>query len=647
MVSAPRISSPLEKIPSAVTIVEMDDLRLGKPLLTLHDALVRAPGVQVSNRLNFAQDLRISIRGFGARSAFGIRGIQVYVDGLPYTLPDGQSQIDAIDPEAIQQIEVLRGPIAALYGNSSGGVINIVTYNGPKEPFVKARSVVGEFGLLKTSLKGGGQKDRANYFFNLSRMEMNGFRDHNEAESWKMNGKIRYDLDENSDLTLLVNAVHSPDLRDPGGLTLQQAEDEPRQAASLSRTFNTGEEVSQEHVGLVYRRVITLNQNLEVFGFYGLRDLENAIPFRYIKLDREVFGGGMKYDLTIQTKSISQQLFAGVDFQRQMDDRSNFDNLEGAPGNVLLLDQEERVTSIGFYLQDDIRLTEKWSLIAGGRYDSVQFKIDDNFLDDGNDTGSRTFDQLTGRFGLSYLLRPRVQLYANVAQSFETPTATELVNRPEGGGGFNPDIQPQKAINYEIGMKGNAGGRLTCNLALFLIQLEDELIPFRDMTDRVFYRNAGESRRRGAELGFGLEVFKGLEIKLAYTYLDAEFETFEKDGESLDGNETPGLPNHQLFGEIFYTHPSGFTAAIDLLYTASSFVDDENTLENKAYTVVNLRAGTSKSLGPWLLSPFVGIENLFDEGYNSNVRINARGGRYFEPAPGINVYGGMGIAYQW
>jgi iron complex outermembrane receptor protein len=282
----------------------------------------------------------------------------------------------------------------------------------------------------------------------------------------------------------------------------------------------------------------------------------------------------------------------------------------------------------------------------GGRYDNVRFKVDDVLLSDGDQTGSRTFDQLTGRFGLLYRLMPAMHAYINIAQSFETPSTTELVNRPDDLGGLDPNIEPQKAVNYEIGVKGQAWQRLRYELALFYIDLKDELISFVE-NDRTFYRNVGESHRYGVELGLALQVFQGLRASFAYTYLNAEFDQFPKNGVDLDGNEIPGLPPHQVYGELFYRHPSGLYGGLDVLYVSDFFVDDENNEKNDAYTVANLRLGYEYLWEKWLFAPFFGVQNLFDEKYNSNVRINAFGSRFFEPAPEVNVYGGLNVAYNW
>ncbi|MFQ5946203.1 MAG: TonB-dependent receptor family protein, partial [Anaerolineae bacterium] len=646
VVTAPRVATPLTRVPAAISVVEQEDIQQGQQTIGLDESLVRVPGVFPQNRFNFAQDLRLSIRGFGARSAFGIRGIKILVDGSPATLPEGQSQVDSLDLGSAKRIEVMRGPVSALYGNASGGVISIITEDGPPRPFVEARTSFGEFGLWKTQLKSGGQAGPLNYLVNVSRLELGGFRDQSRTESVVFNSKLRLDIDDSSDLIALINVVDSPRADDPGGLTREQVEADRRQAAPLNLRFRTGEEVTQGRFGLVYRRQLGL-YDLEVTGYYTAREFRNSIPFRVVEFDRGVIGGGIKYGYGGRLLSHGSRLTVGIDVGHQDDRRRNFNNVGGEPGETLSLFQDERVTSIGPYVQEEFDLVDNLTLLLGGRYDNVRFAVDDFLTSDGDDSGSRTFAELSGRFGLVYTPFPELNPYVNIAESFETPTTTELVNRPGGGGGINPEIEPQKSINYEIGVKGQAFQRLAYELALFFIFLQDELIRFEDDTGRAFFRNVGKSRRDGVELGLSLQVIEGLRASLAYTYLDATFREFVKDGVDLEGNAVPGLPPHQVHGELFYRHPLGFYGGIDVLYVNEFFVDDENTEKNDAYTVANLRLGYEHRFGGWTVSPFFGIQNLFDEQYNSNVRINAFGDRFFEPAPDLNVYGGLTVAHHW
>ncbi len=646
LVTAPRVETPIARVPSAISVVNTEDIQLGQPTLGLDESLVRIPGVFSQNRFNFAQDLRVSIRGFGARAAFGIRGIKILVDGIPATLPDGQSQVDSLDLGSAEQVEVLRGPSSALYGNASGGVINITTEEGPEAPFVEGRMTFGAYDLWKTQLKSGGQVGPLNYLVNASRLEYGGYRERSRTENVVFNGKFRLTLDDASDLTAVVNVVDSPLANDPGGLTRQQVEDNPRQAAANNLRFRTGEEVSQQRFGLVYRRDFGDLHDLQVNGYFTARQFRGAIPFRVIEFDRYFVGGGIQYGYHGNLFGRPSRLTVGIDVQHQSDRRQNFNNVNGEPGETLRLNQDENVTSVGPYIQEEIDILDQLTLVLGGRYDNVRFKVEDFLTSNGDDTGSRTFDQVTGRFGLIYRPINDVSIYANISQSFETPSTTELVNRPDDLGGLNPDIEPQKAVNYEIGVKGVALKRVRYELAFFYIDLEDELIAF-SIDDRTFFRNAGESHRHGVELGLGAQIFEGLRASFAYTYLKAEFDEFLKNGADLDGNEVPGLPEHQVHGEVFYQHALGFYGGLDILYVSDFFVTDENTEQNDSYVVANLRVGYEHFWENWLIAPFLGVQNLFDENYNSNARINAFGGRFFEPGPELNVYGGFTVAYNW
>jgi iron complex outermembrane receptor protein len=454
VVTAPRVATPLTQVPAAISVVEQNDVQQGQPTVGLDESLVRVPGVFLQNRFNFAQDLRVSIRGFGARAAFGIRGIRILVDGIPETLPDGQSQVDSLDLGSVQRVEVLRGPTSALYGNASGGVINMVTEDGPARPFVEARTTHGAFGLWKMQLKSGGQIGPLNYLFNASRLELDGFRDHSRTESVVFNGKLRLDIDQASDLTALINVVDSPRADDPGGLTRAEAASDPRQAAPNNRRFRAGEEVTQGRFGLVYRREFLRLHDLEVIGYYTGRQFRGVLPTPptgvAVEFDRSVLGGGVKYGYRGSILGHRNRLTVGVDVQHQDDRRRNFNAVNGQPGETVLLLQDERVTNVGPYVQEEFGILDNLTLVLGGRYDNVRFTVDDFRTSDGDDSGSLTFEQLTGRAGLLYRLRPEINLYATIAQSFETPTTTELVNRPGGRGGFNPDIEPQKAINYSF-----------------------------------------------------------------------------------------------------------------------------------------------------------------------------------------------------
>ncbi len=650
-VTAPRVEEFLTKVPFSVGIVEKEDIQLGRLTIGLDESLNEIPGVYVQNRYNFAQDTRISIRGFGARAAFGVRGIKILVDGIPLTLPDGQSQVDSIDLGSTEEIEVIRGPVSALYGNASGGVISITTEDGPEEPFVGVRTVLGSFGLQKYQAKAGGQIKDINYLLNLSRLDLDGFRDLSETENILFNSKLRYSVNDNSDLTILLNYLDAPVAQDPGALTREELEQDRRQAAPSNILRDAGESVKEGRSGIIYRNYFSPNHEIDLSVFGSVRDFNQTLPFGIVSFDRLVLGGGAKYVWDGSIWSRDNRLIAGIDIEYQNDDRKNF---EFADGNnkkgELTLDQREEVINVGLFLQNEFQILEDVEVTLGLRYDYIHFSVDDFFTteDDPIDSGSMKFNELSPKVSLLYSPLPFFNMYGNFSTSFETPTTTEFANNPGGAGGFNSNLKPQKAIGYEAGLKGIIRTRLTYDLAIFYADVEDELIPFQvpEVPGREFFRNAGRSRHYGLEFGLSLEVVEGLKLTLAYTYLNFKFKDFETEEGNFDGNRVPGIPSNQLYTEVFYKSPLGLYVGAELFYVDSYFVNDSNTEKNGSYVLTNLRLGYQKRLFQhWEISPFLGLNNMFDEKYNSSVRVNAAAGRFFEPAPGFNIYGGASLAY--
>lgn len=651
-VTSPRVETPITKVPYAVDLVTKDDIQLGTQQLGLDESLTKIPGVFMLNRYNFAQDLRIAIRGFGARADFGIRGIRLFADDIPLTLPDGQGGIDSIDLASAERIEVIRGPSSSLYGAASGGVINIITEEGPEIPFVEGRYTGGSYGFHKYNLKTGGQRGDLNYLFNIGRYELDGYRDNSQTESVIGNGKFIYDIDETSDFTTVINFVDSPIAQDAGGLTLEDARADRKQASANNLRFDAGEAIDQQQVGFVYRKEFREKHELRLRNYYVWRDFQQKLPIGptlpfidaggVVGFERFYVGGGAQYTY----KGNSNRLTLGFDVDEQDDDRVNYDNLDGVVG-PLTLQQNETVSSLGFYAQNEQYLTDQWTLTTGIRYDRVEFDVTDRFLADGDDSGVIEFDEVSPLIGLLWSPLQELNVYANVSTAFETPSTTEFGN-PMGGGGFNQGLQPQTATNYEIGIKGVVPRwyGLTYSAAAFYIEGDDELVPVN--IDENVFTNAGETRRRGLELSLSANPIDYLTVSFAYTYSDFEYRRFSNEaGTSFAGNNIPGVPEHFGFFELAYNHPSGYYAIWDTLLVSDFFADDANVFGAHGYGVSNLRAGYIKTVGDTEVSPFIGINNIFDKEYFSNVRVNAPGNRFFEPAPEINFYAGISVRHNF
>jgi len=664
-VTSPRVETPMNKVPYAIDLVGKEDIQKGTQQLGLDESLTKIPGIFMLNRYNFSQDLRIAIRGFGARADFGIRGIKIIVDGIPQTLPDGQGNIDAIDLASAERVEVIKGPSSSLYGASSGGVINIITEEGPEVPFLEGRYSGGSYGFHKYNVKTGGQQGDLNYLFNIGRYELDGYRDQSGTESIIGNGKFTYDIDSTSDLTTIVNFVDSPRANDPGGLLLSEVQADRKQARDRALILDTGESKEEQRLGFVYNKSFSPKHEIRLRNYYVFTDFENSLPFGpgvglpagtggQVAFDRFFVGGGAQYTFN----GSSNRFITGIDIENQDDDRKNFDNLVGGVRGPLVLDQNEEVSSIGIYVQNEQYLTDTITLTTGLRYDRVEFDVTDKFLSDGsNDSGSVDYQEWSPQVGLLWSPIREVNLYGNVSTSFETPSTTEFSNAGSSGG-FDTSLSAQTATNYEVGIKGAVPQwyGFTYNAAVFHIDGEDELV-VEDVDQNVF-NNAGETERNGLELALSVSPTPNLTASLAYTYSDFKYTSFRPQIESppfsgnfiqanYNGNRLPGIPKHFGQLELAYDHPSGFYAVWDTLLVGELYTDDTNNTEVPGYGVSNFRAGYETNVGDTQIEPFFGINNIFDKEYFSNIRINDTNSRFYEPAPEINFYAGITLRHNF
>ena len=644
VVTAARFETRLAETPRAISSVDRDAIQAATQQLGIDESLVRVPGLYMQNRYNFAQDLRVSLRGFGARSSFGIRGIRIFVDDIPETLPDGQAQVDSIDIGSAERIEVLRGPSSSLYGNAAGGVINVFSERAV-DPYVEARIAEGNYGYAHRQVKAGGQFGSVDYLMNLSSKQIDGYRDHSRADGDSFNGRLGWQVTEKGKFNVMFNHTDQPIAQDPGGINAAQAEADPRSARDANVLFDASENLSQQRLGLTYTH--EGEGTLLLRNYYVWRDFTNRLPFTSggaVDLERFFYGAGVQYTRNFMAED-RLRLSAGIDVDRQDDDRLRFDNNQGVEGD-LVFDQNEQVSSDGVYLQAQYRLSDLWQLNGGIRQDRIEFDVTDRFLADGDDSGQRTFRETSFSAGVARKSDSGT-VFANVSTSFETPTTSELAN-PDGSGGFNQELQPQTALNIELGMR-RASGSWGYELVAFHIDIEDELVPFENPAapGRTFFENAGESSRLGIEASVNWQNDSGLSALFSYTWSDFAFDTFvTDDGDDFSGNTLPGLPEHFAYVNLEYTREDGFFGLVEASYSGSLYANNANTVKVDSYVVSNMRFGYRFRGERWLIEPFAGINNLLDESYNSNIRINAFGARYFEPAPEPNYYAGIVVRFD-
>lgn len=632
--------------PYSVGVREYGEEDRARPRLGLDEALRSVAGVQVDNRYNHALGERISVRGFGARSQFGVRGVRVIVDGIPATLPDGQTQLNHVDPGELGRAEVIRGPASALWGNAAGGVIQLETEATPTAPFrQELEAVAGADGMLRLSSTTSGRSGAASYRIAVSRFSTEGHRDWSAADNLRANARLGY-VRGADEFRLVGNVVHY-DARNPGSLSAAQLVEDRTQAHDRNRLQQTGEEAVQGQLGMLWTRALE-DGALEVSVFGTAKRLENPIPNTIIDVDR--VSGGARVLLRRRVRVGGRELHwaIGAESELQRDDRMNRENVAGEAGD-LTLDQLEWVSGGGVFAQVAVPITSRLQALTSLRYDRIRFEADDRLVDASNpdDSGSRTMDALSPGIGVTLELAGWACLYGNLATAFETPTTTELANRPTGAGGFNPELEPQRTRSYEAGAKGRIGS-VDYQLAVYRARVEGALIPFEvsDAPGRHFFRNAGSALHRGAEASASFQVLGRLAGQVAYTYTDARFESYAEGGEVYDGRRVPGVAPFRFDATLVYRDPAGWFVGVDHRRLSRIPVNDANDAYSPAYHVTDVRAGVvALRIGEVEVAPFIGVTNLFDARYNASVTVNAFGQRYFEPAPGRALYAGASFAF--
>lgn len=667
--AAPTTVSELDT-PAAVSVVNGDEMRQAAPRVNLSESLGAVPGLQVQNRQNYAQDLQLSIRGFGSRSTYGVRGLRIYVDGIPATMPDGQGQTSNIDIGSVDTIEVLRGPFSALYGNSSGGVINVTSQTGTQPPTVEASSYYGSFGTWHYGMKAtgavgdGSHAGDVDYTVSTNRFTTHGYRDHSGARKNLANARLGVRINDVSKLTLLLNSVDIK-ANDAGGLTADEWRDNPRQSPRGDQ-YNTRKNTRQTQAGLRYERQLSAQDNLSVMMYAGERETTQfqSIP-RAPQLKPSHAGGVI--DLTRHYQGIDTRLThrgellvpvtltAGLDYENMSERRKGYENfvmVNGAPqyGEQGALRRNERnlMWNVDPYLQTQWQLTDKLSLDAGVRYSSVWFDSNDYYITPGNgdDSGDASYHKWLPAGSLKYALTDAWNVYLSAGRGFETPTINELSYRSDNQSGLNFGLKPSTNDTVEIGSKTRIGNGLF-TAALFQTNTDNEIVVDSSSGGRTSYKNAGKTRRQGMELGLDQQFGESWRLKAAWTWLEATYRTNVCDDASCNGNRIPGIARNMGYASFGYQPEQGWYAGSDIRYMSDIMANDENTAKAPSWTVVGLTTGYKWSYGRMDMDLFGRIDNLFDREYVGSVIVNESNGRYYEPAPGRNYGIGLNLAWRF
>ena len=668
-VEATRTDTPYMQTPASVYRVDApkNDQSLQVNLTELVKGI---PSVQLRNRENYAQDLQLSMRGFGARSTFGVRGIRLYVDGIPATMPDGQGQTSNIDMNSLSHLEVLTGPFSSLYGNSSGGAVLATTREGQGKDSIEMNYAGGSHNKNRAGivLQGGAKnQNEPSYIVSSSYFDTDGYRDHSGANKVLSNAKLTWNLDDGSKINWVTNYVKI-DADDPGGLTRADWEKNPKQVAKNVLDYNARKTIDQTQTGLTWSKPLNDQNELYAMTYIGQRQVTQyqSIPDTVqknpntpyqaggvIDFKRDYYGADFRWtgkDLLPYT-----QFSAGVAIDAMNEDRQGYQNFndagdKGIKGDVRR-DERNTLWNVDPYLQASWSFLQTMRLDTGVRYSNVHYKSKDHYIVglNGDNSGKTTYEEVLPSVALSWQIIPEVLAYASYAKGFETPTFTEMAYPAQGGASMF-DLKPSKSDNYELGLKSsNTLGDF--NLATFYIETKDDIVAAESMGGRATFRNADKTLRKGIEFAWNKKLWKDIAVNASYAYLDATFDSkvpaAGKVAEIPEGNAIPGIAKNQAFIGLVWQPEQGFYAGLDTQFMDKVYVNDINSDAAASYTVASIYTGYAWKRADWGINGFARVDNLFDKNYAGSVIVNEGSSRFFEPADGRNWSAGLKVSKQF
>jgi iron complex outermembrane receptor protein len=650
-VKVTRTDQDRSAVPMAVSVIGRDEIQFAQRQEALAETLRGIPGLFVENRRNFslAGGVQATIRA--PMVGFGMRGIQLLQDGIPLTTADGTTQPTNLDLGAAGRLEVIRGPNSVLYGNAAGGVINIRTEFPSSDPFwIEPDIQFGSHKYRRQQVKGHGTSGRFSYLFNVNRVETEGFREHSAAKVRRANFVMRVELSPSTEIRGMFNLFDMPFGESASTVNEADALQKPQSVRNLAITQGWGEDATQGQGGVTLEHRFSNGDVFRGTGWGTWRDLWNPIPFRIIDLGRAASGFRSEYVGAREIGTLPITWTTGFDVSYQRDARAEYRNAGVPSGGTrtqqgdLILQQLEEVRSLAPFAQMTLTFHPRWLATAGVRYDYYDFSATDRFLSDGDQSGSRTLDALSPMLGLTFVASDEFNLYTNFSTAYQTPTTVELSNRPTGEGGFNKDLNPEDLRNFEVGARGTVGeGRVRYELAAYFATLDNAFVELQRADEQTFFRNAAKSSRNGLEARIDWTPFSRTNTYLSYTHQDFTFTRFQAGTTDYSGNMEPGAPPNQLFLGGSYETDFGLRAIGQFRWVDAYPVNNANTASNWSYKVVDVRLGWDTKWNDVLVRPFFGIDNIFGERYNASTIPNAFGRRYYEPAPGREVYIGFRI----
>ena len=655
--------------PAAIQSVGREVIDNAGPQVNLSESLNRVPGLTILNRQNYAQDLQLSIRGFGSRASFGLRGIRLLIDGIPATTPDGQGQGSSVSLTSTDRIEVLRGPLALLYGNSSGGVVQAFTRDAPDVPEFSSQLYTGSFGLRRSDWQYAGKVGQVGLVADYSTFETDGFRANSRAERQQFNGKLSFAPNDQTKVNVVFNHFDMPLAEDPLGLTAAQLAANPEQAGTNASAARVRKITRQSQLGSSATFRLDSTQEITARAYAGTRNnLQYQANNTWVGLDRNYHGVGLQYAASTTLASLPLRWVAGYELDYSSEGRQGGTATVGEKtATPPTRDENNTARNSDFFVQATTSLNERFSLVTGLRSSSVRLASSDYLLADGDGSGSVRFRASSPVLGLTWHAADTLNLYANYGKGFETPTLAEVAYRASATATptalFNPGLGASRSQHYELGAKWLAGAASRVDANVYQIDSTDEIVTASSAAGRTAFKNAPGTRRRGVELAANTLLGPNVSAQLAANWIDARFSQAyaNNTGSVASGNRLPGIPQHFIFSELAWSSRAmsgtptkgpaaqlGSRAGLELTRAGKLYANDVNTAQSAGYTLLATRFSHGWSLAglgapQGVLTAYARIDNLTDRRYVGSVIVNQAAGQFYEPAPGRNYTLGLKV----
>jgi iron complex outermembrane receptor protein len=645
-VIASRLDIPLEVNPAATSVVVPQTLAMMPRGVNAAEALESVPSVKSDNQAN-QERVHISIRGQGILSEHGLRGIEVLLDGIPLSDPTGfVPDLFDVDWNQVQDVQVVRGPVAVLYGGgSAGGVIDLRTHmpedttHGTLWANGGSNSYYRERGELSGKLKEVG------YDLNFARAAGDGYRVHTQYWGNILSGRFYFKPTPSFRISVFGIGTGYWN-QNPEGLNINQVKEDPRQPNPDALTYNEYQKTKRFTGGFTGQWTRSDNQELAFNFFARPWTYTESVPSSVIHRDLQPFEGSTQYNINSHGTKIKNYFGFGVDAGGQNVDNWARPNLGNAvEGATLLADDSIAQTHLGLYAMDRLSLNDKWTLFFSGRWDRISQSLTDNLKLNGLDlSGSQSFNRGTGRVGATYTINQNLSAFASWGSGFLPPATEELLANPDAIGGFNKHLQSATSNGPDVGIRGNVGYRLYYDLTFFYLYTHNDFERYRikDRPLETFYANGGNSNRYGIEVAARWLPTRWLTVSGAYTfshftYSDYVSHTFPG---NLNGNFLPNSPMNQFYVDALVQLPRRFNVSVKSLSFSKAYIDPTNSTWINSYTLLGARLSKDWQYKNLWGSFFVTGANLTNTNYIAFTEPDPDGNSY-QPGPGREIFGGI------